>query len=60
MIMILYISTHLVEETYSNVSIIALENRLTPSLCEASLDYGKQTLRSGKEIFCDGKWTVSF
>ena len=41
-------------------SILALEDRLTPSSCKAALDYGQQTLRSGKEIFCDGKWTVSF
>ena len=41
--------------------IVLLEGHPTPtSYDETCSEYGKQTLKSGMEVFCDGKWTVSF
>ena len=36
-----------------------LEEILVPSSCRFSSVYGRQTLQTGEEAFCDNGWTVN-
>ena len=42
-----------------SVLISVLEAKLVPSSCRFSSVYGRQTLQTGEEAFCDNGWTVN-
>ena len=42
-----------------SVLISVLETMLVPSSCLYSSVYGRQTLQTGEEAFCDNGWTVN-
>ena len=40
--------------------VLELALNFPPASCEESSINGKQTLQSGREVFCDNGWTVMF